>query len=253
MDIRILGAHNTETKKTRMSCIVIDGKLVLDAGGLTSGLSLKQQTKLKAVCLTHAHYDHIRDLPALGMNLYLNKSRIDICTTKDVYESIKKYLLNDDLYPDWFERSVFNFVPIEKFKPLTISNYIITALPVNHPVPSAGLQVKDSDGKTIFYTGDTGIGLADIWPFINPQLLIIEVTAPNRYEASVGNGAKHLTPRLLKEELISFRKIKGYLPLILLTHMNFPLENEIAEEIVEVEESLKCSISLAHEGMKFRL
>lgn len=253
MDIKILGAHNTETKQTRMSCIVIDGKLGLDAGGLTSGLSLKQQTKLEAICLTHAHYDHIRDLPALGMNLFLSENRVDICCTEETYKAIKKYLTNDELYPDWFERSVFGFIPLEKYKPLTVGNYIIKALPVKHPVPSVGIEVTDRDGRKIFYTGDTGTGLADIWPLTNPQLLIIEVTAPNRYEASVGNGTKHLTPRLLKEELTSFRKIKGYLPTIMLTHMNFPLESEIAAEIVEVEESLKCSISLAHEGMRFRL
>ncbi len=236
-----------------MNCILIDNKLVLDAGGLTSSLSLKDQTKLKAICITHAHYDHVRDIPALGMNLYLSKARIDICTTKAVYESLTKYLINDDLYPNWFNRSVFNFIPLEPREPQQVGDYTIKAMPVNHPVPSVGFQVKDNDGKTIFYTGDTGAGLADVWPYVTPQLLIIEVTAPNRYEESLGNGAKHLTPRLLKEELISFRNIKGYLPIILLTHMNFPLENEIAAEVAEVEASLKCSISLAHEGMRFKL
>ncbi|MBN1366948.1 MAG: lactamase [Dehalococcoidales bacterium] len=253
MDIKILGAHNTESKKTRMSCILIDGKLVLDAGGLTSSLSLKEQTRLKAICLTHAHYDHVRDIPALGMNLYLSKARINICATKAVYGSLTKYLINDDLYPDWFKRAVFNFITLDNNKPQLVSDYTVKAMPVNHSVPSVGLQIKDSEGKTIFYTGDTGAGLADIWPYVMPQLLIIEVTAPNRYEESIGNGAKHLTPRLLKEELISFRKIKGYLPKILLTHMNFPLEDEIAAEIEDVAVSLKCSISLAHEGMRILL
>jgi ribonuclease BN (tRNA processing enzyme) len=253
VEIRILGAHNTEFKNTRMNCILIDGKLVLDAGGLTSGLSLKELTKLQAVCLTHAHYDHVRDIPALGMNLYLSKARINICATTAVYETLTKYLLNDDLYPNWFQRSVFNFIPMEHFKPQRVSDYNITAIPVNHPVPPVGFQIKDDEGKTIFYTGDTGAGLADVWAHISPQLLIIEVTAPNRYEESIGNGAKHLTPRLLKEELISFRKVRGYLPVILLTHMNFPLEDEIAEEVAGVAESLKCSIKLAYEGMKVRL
>ena len=253
MEIQILGAHNTESSNTRMNCILIDDKLVLDAGGLTSNLSVKAQTGLRAVCLTHAHYDHVRDIPALGMNLYLNKARIDICATKVAYESLTKYLINDDLYPDWFDRGVFNFITLDHNKPQIVGDYTVKAMPVNHSVPSVGLQVKDNEGKTIFYTGDTGAGLVDIWPLITPQLLIIEVTAPNRYEESIGNGAKHLTPRLLKEELVSFRKTKGYLPIILLIHMNFPLEDEIAAEIEDVAASLKCSISLAREGMKFKL
>ena len=253
MDIRILGAHNTETKKTRNSCIVIDDKLALDAGGLTSSLSLKEQTKLKAVCLTHAHYDHVRDIPALGMNLYLSKGKIDICATAEVYEALTRYLVNDDLYPNWFKRSVFNYIRLEPYESQKVGDYTVYAVPVKHPLPSVGLQIKDSIGVKLFYTGDTGAGLSDVWSRISPQLLIIETTAPNRYEESIGNGSKHLTPRLLKEELISFRKVTGYLPLILLTHMHFPLEDEIAAEIAEVAESLKCSISLAHEGMRFRL
>ena len=253
MDIRILGCHNTESKKTRNNCIVVDGTLVLDAGGLTSSLTLEEQINLKAVCLTHAHYDHVRDIPALGMNLYLSQCRIDICTTRAVYESLTKYLINDDLYPNWFERSVFNFISVEHYEAIQIGDYIITAIPAKHPVPAAGYQLQDGSGKTIFYTGDTGVGIGEAWRHVSPELLMIEVTASNKYEDSIGNGTKHLTPRLLEGELISFRKVKGYLPQVVLIHMHFPLENEIAAEVAEVAQSLKCSISLAYEGMRIKL
>ena len=253
MNIRILGAHNTESNKTRMNCILIDNKLVLDAGGLTSSLSLKAQMRLKTVCITHAHYDHVRDIPALGMNLYLNRGNINICATAEVYTSLTKYLVNDDLYPNWFKRSVFRFTRLEPYQSRLVDDYTIMAVPVNHPVPTVGYQVSGSDGKTLFYTGDTGIGLTDCWRHISPQLLIIEVTASNRYEESVGNGAKHLTPRLLYDELKSFCNLKGYLPQVLIIHMNPPLEDEIRSEIAAVSESLNCSITLAYEGMKFNI
>ena len=68
MKIHILGAHNCESKDTKLTSLVIDGRLVLDAGGLTSGLSLSDQEQLKAVLLTHQHYDHVRDIMALAMN-----------------------------------------------------------------------------------------------------------------------------------------------------------------------------------------
>jgi ribonuclease BN (tRNA processing enzyme) len=236
-----------------MNCILIDNKLVLDAGGLTASLSLKAQTRLKTVCITHAHYDHVRDIPALGMNLYLNRSSIKICATPQVYDMLTRYLLNDDLYPNWFKLSVFTFTRLEPYQYQMVDDYTIMAVPVNHPVPTVGYQVSGSEGKTIFYTGDTGVGLIDCWQHVSPQLLIIEVTASNRYEESIGNGAKHLTPRLLQRELEVFRNIKGYLPQILLMHMHPPLEDEIKAEIVAVAESLNCSITLAYEGLKLNL
>ena len=66
MRIRVLGAHNCETRSTRLVTLLIDDILALDAGGLTSTLTVKAQKKLKGILLTHPHYDHIRDIPALG-------------------------------------------------------------------------------------------------------------------------------------------------------------------------------------------
>ena len=45
MKIEFLGAHTTETRSTRLSSLLIDDVLALDAGGLTSSLSLAEQLK----------------------------------------------------------------------------------------------------------------------------------------------------------------------------------------------------------------
>ncbi|MFC1909657.1 lactamase, partial [Chloroflexota bacterium] len=93
------------------------------------------------------------------------------------------------------------------------------AVPVSHSTPAVGYQVTSPDGKTLFYTGDTGAGLADCWQQVSPQLLIIEVTASNEFqEVLLYKG--HLTPGLLAQELESFRKIKGYLPQVITVHMS---------------------------------
>ncbi len=49
MEVRILGAHSTEAKGLRMVSLLIDSVLALDAGGLTSSLSLSEQQKVRAV------------------------------------------------------------------------------------------------------------------------------------------------------------------------------------------------------------
>ena len=78
MKIRILGAHNIESKDTGCSSLLIDGVLALDAGALTSRLSLKAQQRLEALLLTHRHFDHVKDIPTLGMNFSLVKITGDI-------------------------------------------------------------------------------------------------------------------------------------------------------------------------------
>ena len=76
----------------------------------------------------------------------------------------------------------------------------------------------------------------DIWQYVSPDLLIVEVTAADGF-LKFAKEASHLTPTLLKEELTSFRKIKGYLPKIITVHM-FPQSPE--KELIETELNQDC-------------
>jgi len=256
VDIQILGAHNCESQKSRLISLLIDGVLAIDAGSLTSSLPFEAQQKLKAVLLTHHHYDHIRDVPAISMNFYLENATINIYATQPVYAALSTYLLNGELYPKFLEKPenkpTIRFNIIEPGKSEQIAGYSILAVPVNHGVPAVGYQVTSPDGKIVFYTGDTGPGLADCWKCISPQLLIVEVTASDRFKEAVGNGG-HLTPTLLKQELITFRELKDYLPRVVTVHMSPGLEAEIEAEIATVAAELNSPITLAYEGMLIHL
>ena len=256
MNIQLLGAHNCESQNSRLISLLIDDVLAIDAGSLTCSLPFSAQQKLKAILLTHQHYDHIRDVPAIAMNFALQHTTISIYSIQPVYDVLATYLLDGKLYPNflkWPEESpAIKFTIMEPYKLEQIEGYSVLAVPVSHSVPTIGYQITSSDSKTVFYTGDTGPGLADCWERISPQLLIIEVTAPDRYE-EFAKEAGHLTPGLLKQELISFRELKGYLPQVVLVHMNPELEKEIEAEIVAVARALDNSITLGYEGMPLDL
>ena len=256
MQIEVLGAHNCESQDSRLVSLLIDDILALDAGTLTSSLSLLAQQKLKAILLTHHHYDHIRDIPTLAMNALLGETTLNIYSTQDVYDALAAHLLNGELYPEFFIKPEGNpaikFTAVESNKSEQIDDYSILAVPVNHSVPAVGYQVTSPDGKTMFYTGDTGAGLAECWQCISPQLLIIEVTAPNRYEEFC-RQAGHLTPGLLMKEMDCFQELKGYLPQVITVHMNPRHEEEIEAEIAAAARSLNNPIMLAYEGMTVRL
>jgi ribonuclease BN (tRNA processing enzyme) len=255
MDIELLGAHNCESQDTRFVSLLIDGALALDAGGLTSNLSFDEQLGLEALLLTHQHYDHVRDVPAIAMNYYLAGGVLDIYST-DVVQEVLASLMNGGLYPAFLERPpgkpTINFNAVETGKAFQIGGYAVLPVAVNHGVPGIGYQVASPDGNSVFYTGDTGPGLADCWKLISPKMLVIEVTATNQYE-DFAREAGHLTPGLLKEELTLFHGLKGYLPEVVIVHMSPGLEDEIAAEIDEVSENLDAPITLGHEGMYITL
>jgi ribonuclease BN (tRNA processing enzyme) len=256
MDIRILGAHNCESADTKLPSLLIDDCLALDAGGLTSSVSFADQLKLRALLLSHMHYDHIRDIPALAMNFYLRRSTLDVFSIRSVRDALTTYLLDGKLYPNFLERPTekptLRFITLEPLQTTQIARYKVIGVPVSHAVPAVGYQVTDADGKTIFYTGDAGPGLAECWQWVSPQLLITEVTLPNHYyQLALESG--HLTPELLRQELVAFKQLKGFLPEVVTVHMSPEMETKIVAEVAAVAQELGVSIAIGREGMELHL
>ena len=256
MNIQLLGAHSRESPNTKCISLLIDDTLAIDAGGLTSSLSFPAQQKLKAILLTHQHYDHIKDVPGIAQNFEFWGTTINVYSTQPVYNALTAHLLNGEITIKYLEQPQGNptikFTIIEPYKTKQIEGYSIIPIPVNHVVPTVGYQITSTNGKVVFYTGDTGPGLADCWERVAPQLLIIEAGRPSRFEAYIKRMG-HLTPTLLKQELTSFRKLRGYLPQVVVVHLNPLLEEEIKAEIAAVAEDLNHPISVGYEGMQLSL
>jgi len=252
MQIRILGAHNRETLTTRYTSLLIDDVMSIDAGSLTSSLTISAQKSLKAILLTHAHFDHIRDIPAIALNLYRECARMEVYSTPEVRSMIESHFLNGEIYPRFQDLPrgcpTLNFKTIKLYEPKNIHGYEVTAIPVNHAVAAVGYHISDTKGNTVFYTGDTGPLLIDCLRDMSPQILFIEVTFPDRY-SSIAADTGHLTPSGLHHILSGFRHFKGYYPGTIIVHMDPALENEIEAEIKEVARDLGASITMGHAGM----
>ena len=100
MQLRVLGAHNMESRDTRMESHLIDGVLALDAGGLTRALTFDEQRRIRAVILSHRHFDHVRDLPPLGLTMRDQGVTVEVYGIGDTIESVASRLLDGSLYTD---------------------------------------------------------------------------------------------------------------------------------------------------------
>jgi len=253
--IRVLGAHLSELRGARLTSLLIDSALVVDAGGVTSALSLSEQKKIKTVLLTHHHFDHTRDLVTLAANTgYYWQGQLAVHAPRYTLDIVTKYLLDGTMYMNFLEypskeKPTLICEAIEPYTRKTIAGYDVLALPAKHSVPAVGYQITSADGKSIFYTGDTTLGISDCWQHISPQLLITEVAGPNEYGDWL-KKAGHLCARFLKEELTQFRQLKGYLPRVIVIHIGNVFEQKIKEEVAQVAQKLEADISLGYEDMK---
>ena len=251
MIIRFLGTHNEESCDTRLVSLLIDDVLAVDAGSLSSELTFAEQEKVRDILLSHGHYDHIRAIPAFAFNNHRHLTRV--FGTQPTLEILASHLVDGLIYPKFTEKNSFLEKPalklsrLEAFKTQDINGYQVTAVPVNHPIETVGFAITSPDGKKLLYITDTGPGLDGLWEHVSPDILVIDTTYPDRME-KVAWDAGHLCPRLLMKELVSFRRVSGYLPRVILIHMNPRLEGEIRDDVKKVSEELGIPIEMAKEG-----
>src|SRR3954447_4232327 len=162
MRLKVLGAYGASDAEHNLTGYLIDDWLAIDAGTLTSKLSFSQQARIQAVFITHSHADHIRDLPHLIHNRFSqNAGTLTVFAAKDVMQLLVDNVFNGIVWPDFSTLlSPLTNKPAVIYKPLVpgkrhmIGDVGLTAVPVEHQIPAAGVIVE-MNGQAITFTGDT--------------------------------------------------------------------------------------------------
>ena len=103
MQIRVLGCHGSQTPGCNTTSFLLNGKILVDGGVITSLLTIEEQVNIDYVLVTHAHLDHVRDIMFLADNIcYLQKDRpLIVVGTRNVIDTLKTYLFNNIIWPDF--------------------------------------------------------------------------------------------------------------------------------------------------------
>lgn len=212
MDLRVIGCHGGETPRHRTSAFILDERLAIDAGALTSGLELSEQLKLDACLVSHAHLDHVRDLATLADNrCQVAAPPLLVAGTRETIRILDQHFFNNELWPDFSviptpQYPTIRYVELEPEKPLSIAGCSVRAVLVAHTIESAAFVIETKTGA-IAYSGDTG-PTDRLWRVLaeQPSLrgLLMEVSFPNR-EQSLATISGHHTPQTLAADLKKLR------------------------------------------------
>ncbi|MEA2695538.1 MAG: hypothetical protein QOJ16_4925 [Acidobacteriota bacterium] len=234
MRLQVLGGFGGESRDCRMTCLLINGTIALDAGSLSQVLSIERQVEVHSILLSHSHMDHTNSLPFFIENVYGKSERpIDIHASEATVYAIRKYLFNNATWPD-FTRLPNHLLPAMRFTefqseaPLTIDGVTFTPIPVDHLVPTHGFLIEQ-DGVAVLWSSDTG-PTQRLWEVANRTPNLKAVCIETSFDDSlqeVADISLHLTPRTLEIEL---RKLQKRVP-ILVHHLKPPCVDKIHEEV----------------------
>jgi len=240
MELRVIGCHGGETPRHRTSAFVVDERLAIDAGSLTSGLDLKAQFRLNACIISHAHLDHIRDLATIADNrCQADCEPLIVAASKETISALKKHFFNNLIWPDFSlipnkAKPTIQYVELKPEKRVDVAGYQVRSVTVNHTIDSSGFIVEGKDA-TIAYSGDTG-PTDRFWELLNQEknlkALLMEVSFPNR-EQKLATVSGHHTPRTLLKDLKKYVNPQD-LP-TLLYHIKPVFQGEVEQEIARLK------------------
>lgn len=239
MQLRVLGCHGGETPKHRTSSFLVGDEVAIDAGAITSMLSLREQERIRSVLVSHPHMDHIRDLATLADNrCQQGGSTLDIVGVPATIEALRTHFFNDIIWPDFTridakDGPTVRFVEVQPNHTVDVDGYQVTPVMVNHTVDTSAFIIHQN-AATIVYSGDTG-PTDELWARINAlddiQALMMEVSFPTE-ERELAYNSRHLTPETLESELGKLDQ-SDELP-ILLYHIKPTFEAKVLKELAHV-------------------
>jgi len=248
-----LGTSGTRTAKEGATCIRVSERVLIDAGHIvSSSLGREEIEAISDIFLTHAHLDHVCDIPFIAEERVVSaKEPLRIHATRETILVLRSSLFNDLIWPDFSriplvsgEGNTIEFHTIETNRSYEVGGVTLIPIETEHTPGSCGYVVR-REGGAIFVTGDT-YRCDRIWRTLERDrsihTLCIDISFASSYE-SLAKESKHYTPRLLAEDIASLSRSDVRI---------FPMHLKpfCADEILEELKSYDSILPPLHQGDK---
>lgn len=252
MRLRILGGRGTLGCGPQASSFLLGDSLLVDAGTVCEVLDPQRQLAIGDLLLTHAHFDHLADLPLLVENgLGRRREPLRIWGPEPVLRAVADHLFNDAIWPD-FSRTQGESPPQVEFCPLPpgevsrVAGFELRWARTSHPVFAAGYGLQ-RNGVAVLISGDTGPTEA-LWQLARSlpglRAVFVETSFPDCM-AAVAALSGHLTPATLRGELVKLDRPE--LP-VKVFHLKPRFLTEIVTELEALEDP---RLQILHGGEEF--
>ena len=223
------------SQEQRLSCYLIDDCVAIDAGSIAIAVTDEQRNTVRDIIVTHPHMDHIASLPIFIDDLFgFLENPIRIHATEEVINLLERDVFNWTVYPRFSELKndrgpVMEYVPFKTGVEFEVAHLKVTAVNVNHIVPTVGMIISD-EKTTLAFSSDTA-ETEEFWTLVNrrPRIdaLLIEASFPNSL-AGLAEASRHFTPDSLNREL---RKLNHKGIDILTVHVKPAYRETVIEEL----------------------
>lgn len=198
-------------------------------------VSESERQTVRDIIITHPHLDHIASLPIFIDDLFgILKEPIRVHATEEVIGLLERDVFNWTIYPRFSELKngccpVMKYVPFRIGEEFRVAHLSVTAVAVNHIVPTVGMVI--SDGRTTLAFGSDTAETDEFWQLVNRtpnvQALLLEASFPNEMQ-SLADVSRHLTPATLRQEL---SKLKHQEADILAVHLKPTYRETLVREL----------------------
>lgn len=236
MRVRALGAYGSALQDKRTCGFLVDDRLMVDAGTITSAKKAPELAAIDDVLVSHVHLDHCKDLAFLTDLVFgQRKAPIRVWGTAEVIGDLRAHMFNNRLWPDFTkipaDNPIVTLNVIEHRQPVQVGPYVVRAFPVNHPVPADGFLI-DNGQQVLMYSGDTG-ETDEIWQVAAKEerlsAVYLECSFPNNMKG-VADISGHLVPSQLPGEIAKLGP-KGKSVPVYVYHLKPQVEKELREQI----------------------
>jgi len=254
MKVKVLGCSGSEAIGHMPPGFLVNDVMMLDAGTICAALPIDAQSKITDVLISHPHLDHVKSVLFLADNVIGRiKQPVKIRAIPAVIDAIKKYLMNDVIWPDFTkiptqENPVVAYEPMIEGKVTGIAGLKVKAIPMNHPVPAVGFLVSD-DESSFIYSADTGPN-EGLWKEAakarNLSAVIVDTSFPNSLNG-IADASGHFTPAQLHSDLTNAR-LDSKIP-IYIYHVKPVHEQKVISELRRLG---RKNVKILKEGKTYR-